>query len=450
MRTRSILRIGITVSVSIFSASSVEVAIGRRRNRRVLRHSSALPEHSNRRSNREYVDGIPRYLGVGLNNLKYGEIRGQHHADEARGKSKGKGKYYSDDFRGKGKGYSPSHGKGSGKGDNNSGSIDTEDTSRLSPTDPPFSTPTISTKSSKPTNQKKEYVDSKRGKQSKLMKSEKASPTFKPILHPTRLPSSDKPTPSPSNTSTDKSNKLPSSISNHDDQTISLTPFTIQYTVTNDERPPFRSELLEVVQLTRIYLDRYFFSVYEKSELTNLSKVMTLFTNTAFEFGEAIPIEYESEAVLKLSSVLLPDKEDLDNILVSAFEGDDLDGYIGLLQSLPPSNIFSSTQYAKLVQTVEESPSKKSENMSRKSIAKNMTLAAIVVGGAAGLILIFVSTRLLHRRRHYNESDGSIFGNKSCGTIAGETYTTRGSRQDDRMTRPICDELYNDAIENRR
>jgi hypothetical protein len=247
---------------------------------------------------------------------------------------------------------------------------------------------------------------------------------------------------------TDKSNKPPSS--NGDDITGLLTPYTILYTVTNDERPPFRSELLEVVELTRVYLDRYFVSHYEKSELTNLSTVMTLFTNTAFEFGEALPIEYESKAVLESSSVLIPDKEDLDNILVSAFEGDNLDGYIGLLQSLPPSNMFSSTQYVKFTQIIEESPSWKSEHTSSKSIAKNMTLGAIAVGGAAGLILIFASSRLLRRRTHH-ESDGSVFGNKSSATITGESFTsTRGSRQDDRMCRPICDELYNDDVDNRR
>jgi len=439
MRTRSILRIGIAVSVSIYSASSVEVALGRRRDRRTVRHRSALPEPKKRRSNGEYVNKMQRSLGAGLDNLKYGEIRGQHHIEETRGKSKGKGKgtYYSDNFKGKGKGY------------NNSISIDSEDISRRPLTEPPFQTPTISTKSSKPTNPKKEHVNSKKSKQTKLEKSEKSSPTHTQVLQPTRPPASEKPTPSPSDASTNTSNKIPPSVLNNDVEMISLTPYTILYTVTDDERPPFRSELLEVVELTRMYIDRYFFSNYEKSELTNLPKVMTLFTNTAFDFGGAIPIEYESKAMLESSSILFPDTEDLDNILISAFKGDDLDGYIGLLQSLPPSNMFSSIQYVKLVQMFEGSSNNKSGNMSRKSMAKNMTLGAIVAGGAVGLMLIFVSSRLLGRRTHH-QSNGSVFGNKSCVTIAGETFTTCGSNQDERMFQPICDELYNDATKNRR
>ena len=243
-----------------------------------------------------------------------------------------------------------------------------------------------------------------------------------------------------------------SSLPNDGDALRPLTPYTLLYTVTDDKRPPFRSELLEVVELTRIYLDRYFFSRYESTELTTLSKVMTLFTNTAFEFGEAIPIEYESIAVFESSSILIPNTGDLDDILVSAFEGDNLDGYIGLLQSLPPSNMFSSTKFANLVEMVDENPSEKSEeseDVSEKSMAQTITLAATVIGGTAGLMLLLASAMILRRRtRHGN--DGSVSGSKSGGTIAGETYATRGSRQDDRMLRPICDELYNDAIANRR
>ncbi len=178
---------------------------------------------------------------------------------------------------------------------------------------------------------------------------------------------------------------------------------------------------------------------------------MTLFTNTGFEFGEAIPIDYESKAVFESSSIIIPDKEDLDKILVSAFEGDNLDGYIGLLQSLPPSNIFSSTQYATLVQITEESSSMKFEFASKNSIARNLTLGSIVVGGVAGLLLIFASTKVARRKTTNQKGDRSVFGKKSSSTsVAGETFATRASRQDERMSRPICNDLYDDDTENRR
>lgn len=221
--------------------------------------------------------------------------------------------------------------------------------------------------------------------------------------------------------------------------------------MTDDERPPFRSELLEVVELTRVYINSFFLSNYKKSELTNLSKVMTLFTNSGFEFEEAIPIDYESRAVFESSSILIPDKEDLDKILVSAFEGDNLDGYIGLLQSLPTSNIFSSTQYAKLAQVTEEISSMKFEVSSRNSIARNLTLGSIVVGGVAGLLLIFASTNIARRKTKRKNNRTSVLEGKSSTSIAGETFATHGSsRKDERMFRPICKELYSDDTESRR
>ena len=228
---------------------------------------------------------------------------------------------------------------------------------------------------------------------------------------------------------------------------VSLTPYTILYQVADNKRPPFRSELLEVIELTRIHLDQYFSSRYEGSELTMLSEVKTIFTKTAFELEEPT-IDYESKAILKPTTVILPEKEDLDSILLSAFEGNNLDGYIGVLQALPPSNMFSSTEHVKIIQMVEERRTR-SEEASTSVMAKTMTLGAIAVGGTAGLVLLFASSGFL-RRRSNQKSDRSIFGNQSSSTIAGETFATRASRQDNRIFQPICDKLYDDAIESRR
>lgn len=172
---------------------------------------------------------------------------------------------------------------------------------------------------------------------------------------------------------------------------------------------------------------------------------MTLFTSTAFDYGEPIPIDYESKAVFEASSTLIPDKEDLDNILASAFQGDNLDGYIGLLQSLPPSNIFSSTQYARLIQTTQESSSLNYEVASQDSLARNLTLGSIVAGGVVGLILIFATTRRIQRKR-----EKSGFANKSSTSLTGESFTTHSSQIGDRICRPICDELYLDNAEDYR
>jgi len=160
----------VAVSVSIYFASLVEVVVGRR-SRRILRHGNTLPETANRRLNEEYVDTISRSLGVGLSDLKYGTGGGQQHSSSKFkvSKSQGKGQYNSDNGRGKGKGK-----ENSGKGFDYSDSRYSDDMSRPSPTEP-----------RKEITEKKKQKNSKRDKHLKLKKSEKASPTYKPIDQPT-------------------------------------------------------------------------------------------------------------------------------------------------------------------------------------------------------------------------------------------------------------------------
>jgi len=229
------------------------------------------------------------------------------------------------------------------------------------------------------------------------------------------------------------------------DEMRTLTPYTLEYTVIDDKRPPFRSELLEVVELTRIYLDRYFSAHYENSELTTVTKTMTLFTNTAFDFGEPIPIEYESSVVFDtFSSILIPDVDDLDEILMSSFQGDNLDGYIGLLQALPPSNMFSTTKFVNLIEMDgdDETMSSSSENSRSGDSTQTITIAATVMGGTVALILVLTTTICLRKWTHRHKSNESASESKS-GTLAGETFISRDSYQDDQMMRPICGKLHN-------
>ena len=76
------------MSATIYCASSVEVSVGRGRNRGEIRHGAALlPEQSNSHSDGAYVHHS-RSLGVGLDNLKYGNTKGQYHKD-SKAKEKG-------------------------------------------------------------------------------------------------------------------------------------------------------------------------------------------------------------------------------------------------------------------------------------------------------------------------------------------------------------------------
>jgi len=127
-----------------------------------------------------------------------------------------------------------------------------------------------------------------------------------------------------------------------------------------------------------------------------------------------------------------------------------LDGYIGLLQALPPSNMFSTTKFVNLIQMFDDEDIVSSQNSNPKNSTQTITIAATVMGGTAALMLVLTSTILFRRWTQKHKSNGSASGSKSgTSTLAGETFISRGSYQDDQMMRPICDKLYNDDISNR-
>jgi hypothetical protein len=213
-----------------------------------------------------------------------------------------------------------------------------------------------------------------------------------------------------------------------------LSPYQLVYTL-SESRVPFRSELLEVVEVTRIYLDGYFKDEFQ--EEGDLQELLTIFLNTAFDFGEPIPIVYESSAVFDPeSSTPVPTIEDLDAVLISAFEGSNVEGYLGMLQALPTQNLFSTTVDVELTEPSIDNPLVKQ----RTSAPRDFTTAAATLAGTSGLMLIIAGAVLMRRRRENeedSEEEGSILGAKPCNTVSGETATTAAAWSFDQLTVPI-------------
>lgn len=209
-----------------------------------------------------------------------------------------------------------------------------------------------------------------------------------------------------------------------------LSPYQLVYTL-SEYRVPFRSELLEVVELTRVYLQDYFFAEFEMNDGSGLEEFLTIFLDTAFDFGDPIPIEYESSAVFNEDSDDIPSTSALDDVLGSAFEGNNLEGYVGMLQSLPNQNLFSKTLSVELTEpTIGDS--------TRATPAeRGVTTAAAAMAGTTGLLLILAGAIL--RRRHSQDGDEdsededeSFSGKRTAATV---TVDSRSSL--DQMIVPI-------------
>jgi hypothetical protein len=213
-----------------------------------------------------------------------------------------------------------------------------------------------------------------------------------------------------------------------------LTPYQLVYTL-SEYRVPFRSELLEVVELTRLYLEGYFKDEFEDDG--DLLEFLTIFLDTAFDFGEPIPVEYESSAVFDPESTSsLPTVQDLDALLRTAFEGENVEGYIGMLQALPSINLFSKTIDVEITEpSIGDSLADQNTSATR-----DLTTATVAMAGTSGLLLIIAGVVLVRRNPEQeddSEDEGSITGAKPCHTIGDETTTTAAALSFDQMSVPM-------------
>eukprot|EP00980_Cylindrotheca_fusiformis_P005325 scaffold1138_cov128-Cylindrotheca_fusiformis.AAC.7 len=199
-----------------------------------------------------------------------------------------------------------------------------------------------------------------------------------------------------------------------------LTPYGIEYSVTEDDRIPFRSELLEVVELTKAYLQRFFIDDFEGQTDSVLDQFQTIFTNTESDFGESIYVAYSSTAIFDSSSSSIPSSQDLDATLDAAFQGENLDGYLGMLQALPPSNIFSTTTSVTKTGIREESRSSSSSERTRpRPRERRSGSTAGTAGIAAGLTgFTLIAAAGVIRRRKAEPNTNKHFSKADCDSTS--------------------------------
>ena len=163
-----------------------------------------------------------------------------------------------------------------------------------------------------------------------------STPTQPPFVTPSETPNT-----TPIDMPESSSSQNPSSTSSKNG-TIHLTPFGIQYSITNKEIPG-STDYSDVALLTDRYLKKYFTSIYEQTIFTKLNDFLTVFISANFIFEEPIQLDFEATAIFTAESTILPSMDELDTLLNEAFVGTNLDAYIVALSSLPASNYFSGT-----------------------------------------------------------------------------------------------------------
>jgi hypothetical protein len=168
-----------------------------------------------------------------------------------------------------------------------------------------------------------------------------------------------------------------------------------------------------------MYLEGFMEEQFENAELTELEEFLTIFTGeNSFNFGEPIHIDYDSSALFAVFPTAIPSVEMLDITLSTAFKGENLNGFIGMLQSLPSQNVFSTTVFVNQTEAGEMMMAPSSTSSLKR---QRMNTAAGVVAGAAGIALL--AAGLVYHRRQQEQEGGDV--DKPIDenfTVAGETY----------------------------
>jgi hypothetical protein len=159
--------------------------------------------------------------------------------------------------------------------------------------------------------------------------------------------------------------------------------------------------LLEVVELTKEYLNLLFEDLFEGEGTFILDEFQTVFTDTESDFGDPVYVAYKSSAIFNPSSSSIPTTQELDTTLTEAFQGRNLDGYLGMLQALPPNNLFSTTTFVMQTEVREKTrtPSLAENRGPRHSYSTSgSTVTAGIFAGVTGLTLM-AAAGLIHRRK---------------------------------------------------
>lgn len=179
---------------------------------------------------------------------------------------------------------------------------------------------------------------------------------------------------------------------------------------------------MQLVDLTRLYLEGLMIAEYSQTSLTLLDDFLTFMIGNFTSPGEPIQIDYESTGLFDPSSIFLPTVRELDGLIDTAFMGENLDEYLRLVRELPSDNIFSST-----IEVSKESASPSSFFSSESAGGGSGFVKVGVASAAAGIVVLAAGLVLLKKRREDeldDEYNKTIGRNLKAESTIGETFNS--------------------------
>lgn len=222
----------------------------------------------------------------------------------------------------------------------------------------------------------------------------------------TTAPAAQSPVASPISSPTNATNVTKS----YDRSTSSaLTPFQVTYNIHGTGTNPTSEQIYAAVNITVAYINEYFLKMFEVNSLVTYVSLKGSLTAISPDFTE---ISYNATALFARDSMFVPSMQDLDMLLVTAFQQPGVQTLLVMLQQLPSDNSYSQTLQASYkpaaIPTTGTSSSRNTGAIAGITSAFLVTffVAGVVVayrGGAFGWNKKYTKARELNKMpEHFN------------------------------------------------
>jgi hypothetical protein len=173
-----------------------------------------------------------------------------------------------------------------------------------------------------------------------------------------------------------------------------LTPFTVAY-VLADAGTPTDEQFQAASDITSAYIDEYVTAFFDFSLDTDLDSV----TSAVGDFTpDPIGIGYEVTMDFAETSVFIPSKGELDNLMFSAFQEPAVQALLTLLSNLPDNPFASTTSVTYTPTEVVAEESAGSSGLSSVDTLSPVSLAAIAI---SCLLVASMSGLYWVKRKHF-------------------------------------------------
>jgi hypothetical protein len=177
-------------------------------------------------------------------------------------------------------------------------------------------------------------------------------------------------------------------------------------------------------------LENFFRSFFHNSSGTELGAVIVIYNSASIFFGSPIEVEFGAVASFSSNSTSVPTAKQLDGVLVMAFTGSHVAGYVNFIQhQLAATNTFATTENVTFV--TSPNPTKKSTStinemasgggMGQGNSGNALSKVAISVGAIAVVALLGSAIALYRRHKRFDPTTNIDKPPPSYLTVAAGT-----------------------------